>query len=379
MFFYKLKFYINMMSKNKSILILIPSFLPYIGGAEIFLINLLDQIKNSHKIIILTPKFNSRLKSFEKYKNANIIRLGIGQKKLDWYIFPILGLFWGFKNRHKYDLVYSVLENQNAILGSFLKYFFNKDHYLTLQSGDSVQDIHQRVKYFYPIYQNIFKTADKIHSISYHLIKRAKYLGFCGEFKIIHNGVDLANFKNLQVNYDLEKKVNLFTTSRLVKKNGIDITIKALNNLPNNIYLHIFGEGPLKNILNNLVNQLNLSNRIFFYGYKTHTEIIKIIQQFENIFFIRNSRNEGFGNSFIEAMALGIPVIASNVDAIPEYIQNLKNGFLIGQNNPSETTKTILNILMNYENLQLIIENGIKTANSHKWSDITLEVEQFLF
>jgi glycosyltransferase involved in cell wall biosynthesis len=104
----------------------------------------------------------------------------------------------------------------------------------------------------------------------------------------------------------------LVTTSRLVEKNAVDDIIKSLVLLTESVKLLVIGAGPLEASLKAVVEGYKLQNRVLFQGFIPQTEIPKYLKASD--IFVRPSLSEGFGNSFIEAMVAGIPVIAPPVD-----------------------------------------------------------------
>ena len=103
----------------------------------------------------------------------------------------------------------------------------------------------------------------------------------------------------------------------MVIKNGVGDVIKALPKLSENIKFVILGEGELKQKLIKLAKDLGVSDRVIFKGFVSHEKIPKYLKACD--IFIRPSLSEGMGNSFIEAMACRIPVIATPVGGIVDF------------------------------------------------------------
>ena len=118
----------------------------------------------------------------------------------------------------------------------------------------------------------------------------------------------------------------LITTSRLVRKNAIADLIKSLHDLPSNVRLLILGTGPEMQKLKYLTENENLESRVVFLGHIDHADIPKYLKV-SNI-FVRPSLSEGFGNSFVEAMAAGAVPIVIGKAGPAEIIQDKKTGFL---------------------------------------------------
>ncbi len=96
-----------------------------------------------------------------------------------------------------------------------------------------------------------------------------------------------------------------------------------------------------KNKLNLMINKLNLNQQIYFLGKKSNiNEILKIMD-----IFVLPSLSEGFSNSIIEAMAAGVPVIATNVGGNPEAIEHNKTGFIVPVKNSTAIAEKIKKLL----------------------------------
>jgi glycosyltransferase involved in cell wall biosynthesis len=109
-------------------------------------------------------------------------------------------------------------------------------------------------------------------------------------------------------------------------------------------------------------------------GFLPHQDIPKYFSICD--IFIRPSRSEGFGNSFIEAMASGLPVIATPVGGIPDFIDDKETGVFCSPDSPQSIVKAV-NILMGNEVLRkTIIENAHKRVNErYGWSQITAQMK----
>ncbi|HEY9205832.1 MAG TPA: glycosyltransferase family 4 protein [Candidatus Methanoperedens sp.] len=148
---------------------------------------------------------------------------------------------------------------------------------------------------------------------------------------IIPPGIDINRF-----GYTARKEKNnieIISVAYLQKRKGIDFIIKAFSEIIGkrpNIMLRVVGMGPEKENLMGLVNQLNLNRHVIFEGFVPNTEIAKYYQNAD--IFISMSCSESFGQTSIEAMATGLPVITTKVGEIKNIIVHGETGFLIEHN-----------------------------------------------
>ena len=154
----------------------------------------------------------------------------------------------------------------------------------------------------------------------------------------IQNGIDIdqyskdLSFKDRSV---LQKELQLDTDSMVVltvarfqpqkgHKYLVEAIPKIVREFPRTIFLFV-GEGELTEEIKLQVERSKLTNYIRFLGVRR--DIPKLLA-FSDI-FVLPSLWEGMPNSILEAMSAGVPVIASNVDGIPEIIRDGENGLLV--------------------------------------------------
>jgi glycosyltransferase involved in cell wall biosynthesis len=120
------------------------------------------------------------------------------------------------------------------------------------------------------------------------------------------------------------------TVSRLIPQKGIDVLIRAFAEVVRakpNVSLVVVGDGPERSNLHRLSVELHVDDRITFTGPILHAEIGGWLSRFD--IFAFPTYGEGFGLALLEAMALGKPVVASNVMAIPELLGDHGAGVLV--------------------------------------------------
>lgn len=152
--------------------------------------------------------------------------------------------------------------------------------------------------------------------------------------QVIPNGIDCVNqFNPNQFNRDSIRKelgvtdeITIFFVGRLSEEKNPDIFIKATDKVASkmNIRAFVIGDGPMKKECETLIKDLR-SGRVLYLGYKA--DIARYLSAAD--VFILPSRIEGFPLSILEAMAMGVAVVASNVGAIPDVIVDGKNGFIV--------------------------------------------------
>lgn len=142
---------------------------------------------------------------------------------------------------------------------------------------------------------------------------------------IIPNGFDEKRFKPVPHENEIPQ---LITVCRLVPAKGLDVLLKACAELKRKGYdyvLHIIGDGPSRQELEDMAKDLGIYQETIFYGYTLHPE------EFMPFFdiFVLPSRAEAFGSVFAEAALSCLALVGSNVGGIAEQIEDGVNGLLV--------------------------------------------------
>ena len=393
------------MENAKKILIFSTAYYPFVGGAEVAIKEITDRITDARptessaragtdgfgqvEFDLITAKLKSGIPNFEKVGNVNVYRLGIGVPILDKLLLP----FWGaikailLNNKNHYDFYWCMMVTF-ASGAAYIANIFSENKVpiiLTLQEGDSEEYL--STKWFGLIdlsWRLALQRSSVVTVISNYLGERARRLGFQGETKLIPNGVDISRYSEIFLEEELnelsdrlgrkeENIIVLISTSRLVEKNGIDLIIKSLKYLPNNFHFYNLGSGKEKKNLTNLANSLNLGARVYLEDYVEHDELPKYLK-ISNI-FIRPSRSEGQGISFLEAMAAKLPVIATPVGGIVDFLKDGETGYFCEPENPESIAETVKRVMAD-TNKNQIIENAYNMVKEkYDWGLVAKNME----
>jgi len=128
-----------------------------------------------------------------------------------------------------------------------------------------------------------------------------------------------------------ENMLKIVSICGLVKRKNIDKVINALHNTKLEFSYTIFGDGPEKENLKNLVRSLNMEERVIFEGFKPHHILARRLPSFDLL--MMPSFPETFGRVYFEAMACGVPVVASKNTGIDGMIEHQLHGYLVDNRN----------------------------------------------
>jgi len=148
-----------------------------------------------------------------------------------------------------------------------------------------------------------------------------------------------------------EKCFVLLTVAQLVKGKGIDVALRALTLLPENVVLWVIGAGVEANQLLDLARNLGLAHRVDFHGPQRYVEPF---MQGADCLVCPSLWAEAAGLVNLEAQASGLPVIASDVGGIPEYVAEGQSGFLFPPGNFAELADRVRRLLVDPSLRQLI-------------------------
>jgi len=196
-------------------------------------------------------------------------------------------------------------------------------------------------------YNSLFNKGDLFLPVSNRWKEKLIKMG-CEERKIIVHRMGINTDEFYFSPRKRNKNFKLLTVGRFVEKKGIEYGIRAvvkiLKRYPHVLY-NIAGDGPLRTNLEKLVKKQEACSNIKFLGWQTHTKIKKLIQE-ANIMItpsVTSSRGdeEGIPVVLMEALATGLPVIASKHSGIPELVKDGKSGFLVPERDIDALTEKL--------------------------------------
>ncbi len=356
---------------------------PFIGGAEIALKEIISRAPASD-FVVFTKKFDRSWPTAESFDNCSILRIGRGKNSPRSYYGGLFGkilyIFQAVRVAEKihrgrpFSAIWAVMASYAGIAALIFKLRHpSVPLLLTLQEGDSEEHILGKVGIFYPLWKKIFKKADYIQVISNFLADFARRHGARCPIEVIPNGVDLANYRT-DKSYRTNKSHIIITTSRLVYKNGVDILIRSLPLLHTASYkLLILGDGPERQKLELLTKDLGIGDQVQFLGHIEPDQIPSYLLR--STVFARASRSEGLGNSFLEAMAIGLPIIGTNVGGIPDFLKDGETGLFAKVDDPGDLAEKLDRLSGDRNLREKLIANGKKLiAEKYTWDIVAAKM-----
>ncbi len=177
---------------------------------------------------------------------------------------------------------------------------------------------------------------------------------------IVYNGISPQKLEQGAMHRTIRNTpVNLTYVGRMNRVKGLDTLLRAAALLKNEAILSMVGDGPERAVLEQLAQELALQDRVCFHGQQLDVE--PYLRQ-ANVFVYPSTCQEVFGISVVEAMAYGLPCIASKVGGIPEIIQDGTSGLLFPAGDAQALADKIDFLIEHPAQAQALAAEGQKTA-----------------
>ena len=313
------------------------------GGAERVISNLSNYLSKNNKVTIITTGFSkTRYKlndeitcqsldnNVDKTKQNRILKNFNRVKKLNRLV-----------KENNPDIIVTLLPNEIFRI-LFLKKFCIKNPVIISLRDDPATEYKTRFR----------------KKLMYHLVKYANGIVFqtkeASDFfdinikeksTIIPNPI---NEKFIGKPFEGTRKKEIVSVGRLEPQKNHELLIDSFSNIVkkhNDYKLHIYGEGKLRNKLENKIKDMKLEDKVILKGNSSNIKE----EIFESSLFVLSSNHEGMPNALMEAMSLGLPVISTDCPCGgPNFlIENKVNGILVRVNNQDEMEEAMDNLISN--------------------------------
>lgn len=298
----------------KRIVFIIPNFA--VGGAEKMLLTIANALCNYYEIhLIFLKKEGFLLNDLD----TRVITWDINNGRVYFSIFKIVRII----KQIKPDIIFSWMGYLNAYV-IFFKRFFQK-HIRWYARESNIPSLINKMfnltflfEFLYRYYKNYDKIICQTKYMSNDLVKNYKV--HPETIVIIPNPYSLKD-SDKKANPFNEQKHNILFTGRLRAEKKVQYLIEALAFLPRDYHLNIVGDGGQKPLLVQTIKQLNLADRVTFFG--NQTELEKYYSFADCL--VLCSEFEGLPNVAIEAICNGCPVAAYNINDALNSLDELIN------------------------------------------------------
>ena len=360
------------------------------GGGEVVAYNLaINMAKRGHNVHVFTTSANHR-EFIENREGLIIHRYRTIVKMIQRNI--SLGLV--FKPlKELLDIVHvHVGCTPFELIGSLQYAKINKKPLIVTYHGDVVPSYDglmykSSVQIYNIATKKVLEYADTIVTPSRYYINESLFLEDY-KYKIVEipNGINLRDFEVPYSKEECRRKLGLSVDKRIIlflgvlhPKKGPDILLKAMPSVISEIpdsELVIVGDGVMRRELEELSRKYEVKGHVKFVGF-VDENLKPLYYKAADVFCLPSIiTSESFGIVNLEAMACGVPVVASKIGGIPDVVKNGKTGLLVPPRDPKALAEAIICLLQDENVRRKMGRNARKKAENYSWKRIAEKYER---
>lgn len=333
------------------------------GGAENCLCAVAERLHRSPDTEIRAVALYGDGVSAKRLRESNIPVDILGFDRL-WKV-PSLLRFRRILSEFQPDILHSFLFHAN--MTAKLYSLFYRDHMLV----SSVR-VAEKERFMHPVLESLTALlSSKTLCVSGGV---ARFMCRCGipaqRMRVIPNGVDSRVFFPGTKQKTETAPLLILTVANLRKQKDIGSLLAVLPRLAENHHIRcrIVGDGPRRKALETFVRRQRLTEAVEFLGRRHHREMPDLMREAD--IFVLPSRWEGMSNALLEAMASGLPVVASAVEGSDELISNGKNGMLTVPGSTEDLKHSLQTLICDPILRKELSRNARHTAEQYSWNRI---------
>ena len=357
---------------------------PPIGGGGGYVTKFLGEhfAKAGGEVFLLTSRYRE-LSTVEQKNGIHIIRIPVLRKRPDvcsvhemaTYVLSAVMTAHRLLQKWKPDIVQAFF----GVPSGPVAYVIHKRYaipYVVFLGG---RDVPRRnadppaYRFWYsllkPVIRAVWTNAAAVVACSNGLRDLARQTDSRVPIQVIPDGVDLSSFQSVE-RITPSSNVCLLVVSRLIPRKRIDLLIDALVKLKTRhpFIVRIVGDGPERRALEQRVIKHELSSKIRFIGAVSYAKLIKYYNEAD--VFVHCAEAEGMPLVVLEAMACGLPIVATRVQGIEDLVEPGENGYLYDPGDV-DTLARYLTDIIDFKNQRLSMgQQSSQKVRSYDWSAI---------
>jgi len=357
------------------VLMVLSYFYPFRAGAENQALLLSEALRRRGLDVFVLTRFFKGLASRESIRGVPVYRF---IKTLDVrMLFSLCYIFFSFvfmvMHRKRYDVIHChILQGFHSSVAVIMGRMFKKKTVIKLAGSGTTSDFAALARVVCAgAFLRLLRRADRLVATSTVSAREALQQGFSREqVVLIPNGVDARRFRPREGYADSRSRI--VYVGRLIAGKGIEIVIDAFAQLRRDfprLRLDIVGDGPERNSLAARAEELACRDGVVFHG-----EADAVERFFDNTcIFAQPSLSEGMSNVILEAMAAGLPVVASRTGAAPDVIRDGENGLLVEADSAAQLRDALQRIVSDEALARRLGTNARQTIEDTYAIDIVAE------
>lgn len=372
---------------KKKIVIITHEYYPVLCGGTILVDKIsIALVKLRYNVEILTCGINKNFKKTEEKNGVKIARFFTARKSIgdahlsEHLLFFLLGLpqmFFYLLNR-KPDFIFSIFVLPSGLIGLIVSKIFNIRSFVFVDAADlpglksAMSNWIKKLIFLFKLvvnYSDGVVVLEGLEDIALPLIKNKNVA-------IIPHGASLPN--QIARPGTENKKLEFLTIGRLVPRKGFLDIIKALAIVKkerNDFHLNVVGYGKIENEIKRVITKNSLSRNITLTGRVEYKDLAKYYLQSDCYLFY--GEREGLSLAMIEALAYGLPIIATDHPGNQTFVKHNLNGRLVPEKRTGKLSEAIKYILRNRNELIKMGKNSRSIAEKYSWDKIADEHDVF--
>jgi glycosyltransferase involved in cell wall biosynthesis len=348
-----------------------------------------NMAKRNNEVSVFTTSIYSK-DFIEEYRNMTIYRYStnfrIDHHNVSFSLFkkPI---------KHQVDLIHAHGGNFIAELAG-LRYAKRKENpFILTYHGDAVETYGGIIRrfcvsfYIKHLLDRVLSYADVIISPSEYYINESRFLGkYRDKIVVIPNGINIVESDIVYSKEKCKEKLGLpldgsiiLFLGNLVPYKGPDVLVKAMSRIVKDVpdtKLFFVGKGVMRDELEMLSKKLGVEKNVKFTGF-VEEGLKHFYYRAADVFVLPSTMStESFGIVNLEAMACGVPIVASRIGGIPDVVKDGENGLLVPPRDSNALADAIIYLLENEEVRNKMGKNGRKKVEVYSWERIAEETEK---
>jgi glycosyltransferase involved in cell wall biosynthesis len=341
------------------VLMVVRLFFPWIGGTERQAMRLAKElITEGLQVEVLTGRWIKGTARRERIEGVDVFRnhtlwefFGIrGARKLGGYLY-IFTLIWQlWRRRRSYDIIHVHALNYHTFAAVLAGRLLGRPVVTKLANSGSASDIEkmrqgQQLALSHLMLPMALR-SDRFVAVNDAVVRELAATGVpATRIARIPNGVETSRL-NADRTYQLHDPVRLVFVGRLHEQKGVDVLLRSFADLrahrpEQRLCLHLVGDGPLRARLVAIAQEMDVSREVEFVG--ARNDVADLL--YGSDVFVLPSRAEGLSNALLEAMSIGLPVVASRVPGNEDVIAHDHDGLLFTANDATSLTSELMRVL----------------------------------
>lgn len=335
-------------------------------------------------VIVMTSKFKSLLKN-EIVEGVRIRRIPVWRNYIDrcsiheMLTFMLSGMWHGLKimGKERPDAVLAFFTIPCSHIGLLGKWLRGIPYIISLRGGDVPGTQPEQLAFFHaltrPAVKILWRKAAWTVANSKGLAALARQTTPELDIKIIPNGVELDRFSpEMKLNDAKNRIVRILYVGRASAEKNINEAFKALKACDaQNWSFDIIGDGPQLPVWKNFADSLGIYESVNFRGWIQKENLPDLYPKYD--LFLFPSTSEGMPNVLLEAMASGLPVVATRIRGNEDIVEHDINGFLYEPGDVTELSALLTRLLLDNDLRRNMALAARKRAESFSWRNTAEE------